>query len=85
TADQSSWVMITDSKGGTVFDRVLKPGEEFRVPDVAGLKLTTGNGGGITLTLDGADLPRLSNSSSGILRDISLDTGRLKAILSQRE
>lgn len=84
-ADQSSWVMISDNKGGTVFDRVLKPGETYQLPDKPGLLLTTGNGGGIVVTLDGADLPKLSNSSSGILRDIPLDSGHLKASFPLRD
>ncbi len=79
-ADQSSWVMIYDSHGDTVFDRVLKPGETYAVPEKDGLQMTTGNPAGITLTLDGTDLPKLSARTSGIMRDIPLDTGHLKAL-----
>jgi cytoskeleton protein RodZ len=82
-AEQSSWVMISDSKGQTVFDRVLKPEETYKVPDGPGLYLTTGNGAGLILTLDGVDLPKISSGatagSSGILRNIPLDSAHLKA------
>lgn len=86
-ANQSSWVMIQDGKGTTIFDRVLKPGETYRVPDEKGLMLTTGNIPGIVLALDGTDLPRLSSvgsNNSGVMRDISLDPSRLKAETQQR-
>jgi cytoskeletal protein RodZ len=77
-AEKESWVLVTDAKGNTVFDHVMKPGETYAVPDQPGLKLTTGNGNAITLALDGADLPKLSRDSR-VLHDIPLDTGKLKA------
>ncbi|MDX2028781.1 MAG: DUF4115 domain-containing protein [Alphaproteobacteria bacterium] len=82
-ATQSSWIMLADTKGQTLFDRVLKPGETYKVPDMPDLTLTTGNGGGIVLVLDGADLPKLSASSSGVIRNIPLDTASLKALPSR--
>jgi cytoskeleton protein RodZ len=84
-AVQSSWVFIDDSKGKTVFDRVLKPGETFEVPDKPGLSLTTGNGAGIILTLDGVDLPKLSARSSGTLRDVPLDSAHLKSMTAAKD
>jgi cytoskeleton protein RodZ len=75
-AEKESWVVITDAKSNTVLDRVMKPGDTFAVPDQPGLKLTTGNSGGIILVLDGKDLPKLSRNSS-ILHDISLDADKL--------
>ena len=75
--------MVVDSKGQTVFDRVLKPGETYKVPDGPGINLTTGNAAGLILTLDGVDLPKLSGGSaagsSGIMRDIPLNAAHLKA------
>jgi len=82
---QPSWVLITDSKGNTVVDRVMKAGETYAVPDQKGLALTTGNGSGIVLTLDGHDLPKLSTDSAHVLRDIPLDATHLKALPSQVE
>ena len=69
-------MVIADAKGNTVLDRVMKPGDTFPVPDTPGLKLTTGNSGGIVLVLDGKDLPKLSRDSS-ILHDISHDPDKL--------
>ena len=79
-ADQSSWILISNEKGQTVFDRVLKPGETYAVPDKPGLTLTTGNGAGIVLTLDGVDMPRLSTTTSHIVRNVPLETNALKAL-----
>jgi len=76
-AEKESWVVVADGKGHAVLDRVLKPGDTFAVPDMEGLRLTTGNSGGIVLVLDGKDLPKLSRDSS-ILHDIPLDIDKLK-------
>ncbi len=80
-AEKESWVLVADAKGNTIFDHVMKPGEVYAVPDTKGLKLTTGNGNAIILTLDGADLPKLSHDSR-ILHDILLDPAKLKTSVS---
>jgi cytoskeletal protein RodZ len=78
-ATQSSWVMVTDDSGKAVFDHVLKAGDVYKVPNKPGLSLTTGNGNGIVLTLDGADLPRVANGAPHVVRNIALDPDRLTA------
>jgi cytoskeleton protein RodZ len=80
TADEACWILISDSNGKAIFDRVMKTGEVYKVPDTKGLSLTTGNGGGIRLTLDGAILPKLANNSSRVIRNIPLDSRYLKAL-----
>jgi cytoskeleton protein RodZ len=79
-AQQSSWILVSDPKGHTVFDRVLKPGESYKVPDMEGLVLTTGNGGGITVSLQGVDLPKLADGASHVLRNVPLDAEHLKTL-----
>ena len=78
-ADQSSWVMIADEKGKTIYDHVMKPGETYQVPSTPGLKLTTGNGAGITVSIDGKNIPRLSTIPSHMLRNVPLEPASLKA------
>ena len=78
TAEETSWVLVNDRSGKTLFDRIMQAGETYRVPSQPGLKLTTGNGAGVRLTLDDKALPRLSNNTSQILRNISLDSDALK-------
>jgi cytoskeleton protein RodZ len=77
---QSSWVLITDSSGHTVYDHVMKQGEVYNVPNKPGLSLTTGNGSGIAITLDGADVPRLATGNSHVMRNILLDPDHLRAL-----
>jgi cytoskeleton protein RodZ len=79
-AAQSSWILIADSDGKTVFDHVLKPGDTYKVPDTEGLTLTTGNGSGIILNLDGVDLPKLSVGYSHVMRNVPLDPDHLKSL-----
>jgi hypothetical protein len=76
-ATQKSWVMVVDDSGKTVFDRVLKPGESYKVPDTRGLSLTTDNSSGIALSLDGKDLPKIGSGASPVVRNIALDPDRL--------
>ena len=76
-AEKETWVHVADTKDNTVYDKVMKPGDTYDVPDVDGLLLTTGNSGGITLVLDGKDLPRISKDS-GVLHDFPLDISKLK-------
>ncbi len=75
---QSSWVLVTDSRGQTVFDHVMKAGDTYKVPSTPGLSLTTGNGSGIMLSLDGSDLPKLATGASHVMRNVPLDSEHLR-------
>lgn len=83
-AEKESWVLVTDSKGNTVFDQTLKPGETYNVPAGKGLKLTTGNAGGISFAMDGKGLPKLGQSDS-VVRAIPLEPEKLKGLLTDTE
>ncbi len=83
-ATQNSWIMVVDPTGKAVFDRVLKPGESYKVPDAPGLTLTTGNGNGIVVSVDGADLPKIAAGAPRVMRNISLDPDRLAAKFADR-
>ncbi|MER2519102.1 MAG: RodZ domain-containing protein [Bdellovibrionales bacterium] len=78
-AEQTSWVLIADSRGKTVYDKVLKPGDTYAIPDQPGLKMTTGNSGGLALVIDGTETVRLPGNSSRIMRNIALEPAHLKA------
>lgn len=80
-AEKEAWVLVTDNKGNTLFDQILKPGETYNPPDKKGLVLTTGNGNGIVLNLDGTDLPRLT-ADSRLVRGVALDPDQLKTRLA---
>ncbi|MFA4994018.1 MAG: RodZ domain-containing protein [Bdellovibrionales bacterium] len=83
-AMQDSWVMVVDESGTTLFDRVLKTGDVYNVPDQSGLSLTTGNGGGIVLSVDGKELPKVYNGPPRMVRNITLDPNRLMATYGSR-
>lgn len=76
-AEKNAWVLVVDGKGNTIFDQIMKPGEVFNVPDAPDLFLTTGNGGGLAINVDGIDLPRLSPDSR-LIRSVPLDPEKLK-------
>jgi len=78
-ATQDSWIMVVDDSGKTLFDKVMRNGETYNVPNKSGLSLTTGNGSGIILSLDGNDLSKIANGPPRMIRDIELDPNRLKA------
>lgn len=49
--------VLVQGPGGRVYiNRVLHPGDSYRVPDVVGLTLTTPDGGAIGLELDGQEM-----------------------------
>jgi hypothetical protein len=53
-ARANTWVRVKDTIGKIYLARVMKPGETWSVPPVAGLELTTGNAGAVSLVVDGA-------------------------------
>lgn len=57
-ANQESWVKVEDSRGNTVFSRVLVPGDVFYVPVEGQYKATFGNAGGVDVWVNGALAPK---------------------------
>jgi cytoskeleton protein RodZ len=70
-AAADSWVQIRDTDQSTLFTRVLKAGESYRVPDRPGISLRTGNAGGIEITVDGQPAPSLG--PNGAVRNVPLE------------
>lgn len=77
-AAQDSWIQIQGSDGSTLVARTLKAGESYTVPDQSGLKLTTGNAGGLEILVNGRAIPPLGQPGT-VRRDIALDPARLIA------
>jgi cytoskeleton protein RodZ len=78
SARQDAWVQIQASNGSTVFARTMRAGETYPVPDQRGLRLTTGNAGGIDIVVDGQPTPSLGGVGS-VKRNLPLDVNRLKS------
>ncbi len=77
-ATGDSWVQIRGDDGTTLFTRVLRVGDVYRVPDRAGLTLATGNAGALDVIVDGETAPALG-SFGEVVRNILLDPVRLSA------
>jgi cytoskeleton protein RodZ len=76
TAD--SWVQVRDGTGELIFTRVLRPGEVYRVPDRPGLRMVTGNAGGLSISVDDRNLAPIGTPGQ-VMRDVPLDASRLLA------
>jgi cytoskeleton protein RodZ len=72
-----SWIQITNEKKEVVFSRVLRSGETYTVPEEKGLTLTTGNAGGIEISVNGKKLKSLGTVGL-VKRDIPLDAKKLQ-------
>lgn len=51
TATQPSWIQVTAANGTILFSKVLNAGQSWPVPQMPGLKMTTGNAGGTLLSV----------------------------------
>ena len=76
-ANQASWVQITDAKGEVIYKKVLRPGDQYYVPDQTGLSLVTANAGGLEIYVDGQKIQALGQSGE-IVRGIGLDPAELR-------
>jgi cytoskeleton protein RodZ len=77
TIRDRSWVEVRDKEGKPLLSRILKPGEVFIVPESNyGLRLDTGNAGGIDLTVNGQPYPPLGKQGD-ILRGFVLDGNKM--------
>lgn len=75
-----SWVQVRDSRANqTLFDRVLRSGDTFQVPNRDGLVLTTGKAENLEIVLDGQPVPVLAGAV-GVRRGVALDVDRLRAV-----
>lgn len=72
-ATQDSWIQVRDSSTNELlFTRVLRPGDVYRVPDKPGIRVRTGNAGGLIVVTDGMDGPPMG-AVGQVLRDVPLD------------
>jgi cytoskeleton protein RodZ len=78
-AKSETWLQIRDTQDKSVLvSRTLQAGEEFRVPDRPNLVMTTGNAGGLEITIDGETLPPLGRAGA-VRRNVALEVEPLRA------
>lgn len=77
-ATQDSWIQVRDGTGDLLMTRVLRPGDVYRVPDQPGLRMVTGNAGGLMVSVDGGQGSALG-AQGQVMRDVQLDPQRFAA------
>lgn len=75
-AIQDSWVQVRDVEDSLLLTRLLRAGDSYRVPNRGGLRMLTGNAGGLEVEVDGTSLGPLGPVGK-VRRDVSLDAERL--------
>lgn len=77
-AGADTWVQITDLGGNVTYTGILSPGEAYNIPAEQGLRLKTGNAGGLFIEVDGQRFGPLG-SSGAVMRNVVLSPGAVRA------
>jgi hypothetical protein len=72
---KDSWLQIRDGDR-VLLDKVLHPGDSYRVGDRSGLVMRTGNAAGLDIEVDGHRTPPIKGT---VRNQIALDPARLVA------
>lgn len=79
-AKTDSWVEVRDTESNSLLiGRLLRSGEAFAVPDRPGLRLITGNAGGLAVFVDGEAVPPLGKEGA-VRRGVGLDPDALRRL-----
>lgn len=77
-AKAESWIQVRDSEGQVLFNRLMRSGDAYRVPNRGVLWLNTGNAGGLEVLVDGQTVAGIGGNGV-VRRNVPLDIERLKA------
>ena len=77
-AQSDAWVQVTDSFGTVKYTGILSPGEAYNIPAEAGLRLKTGNAGGLLIEVEGQRFGPLG-SNGAVMRNVTLNPGAVRA------
>ena len=77
-AREESWVQVTGLNNELLLTRILRAGDIYHVPNRIGLKLMTGNAGGIEILVGGVVTPSLGEIGK-VRRQVLLDPEKLLA------
>ncbi len=72
TAKSTAWVEITGPDGKRLLTRLMNKGDQYRVPNMQGVTLVTGNAGALEISVDGKDARPLGPVGA-VRRDVSLN------------
>lgn len=76
-AQENTWVQVRDGDENVILTQMLRAGDRYLVPDRAGLRLMTGNAGGLEISVDGGSVPAIGERGES-RRDVRLDPDLLK-------
>jgi pilus assembly protein CpaC len=80
------WVAVHDQAGQQLFERLMKPGERYRVPNRPDLLLDTGNIKGLTISVDGGSAMSMPRRGTSIVeRNHPLDPPMLLPAVAMPE
>jgi len=71
-------VQVTDAIGNVAYTGILSPGEAYNIPEQQGLRLKTGNAGGLFIEVDGLRFGPLG-SNGAVMRNVVLNPGAVRA------
>jgi cytoskeleton protein RodZ len=75
----NSWIQVRDEVADRLlFTRLLRRGDEYKVPNRSGLRLMTGNAGALELRVDDVAAPSIG-AVGEVRRSVELDVDKLKA------
>ncbi len=77
-AGADTWVQVTDAIGNVAYTGILSPGEAYNIPEQQGLRLKTGNAGGLFIEVDGLRFGPLG-SNGAVMRNVVLNPGAVRA------
>ena len=81
-ATEDSWVEVRVGRRKPLLSRLMRQGESFEVASRPGLKMVTGNAGGVAIEVNGTQVPPLG-AAGEILQNVAIDAkallGRLPA------
>ena len=75
-AETDSWIEIRTDDASLVYSGLLREGQRYSVPGRPGLRMVTGNAGGLDILVDGQAIARLGPPGA-VIRDIDLDPDSL--------
>ncbi len=75
---EDSWIKVSDGGPVSLKIGILKAGDTYSVPNLAGAKLTTGNAGGLALEYNGKPLASLGKKGE-LIKNMALDPTALAA------
>lgn len=75
-ATEDSWVEIRTVGGERMYSRLMREGDHHQMTSRPGLKMVTGNAGGLAIEVDGKAIPPLGRAGQ-ILQDVAIDASSL--------